>query len=109
MHVAGSWADRYLRGVADSLQERGYHVSWERRTGPVGEQIALAAQEQPIDLIAMSTHGRSGFGRFVMGSVAERVLKVASVPLLLIRPDQESLEQAQLLAQSVPGEPLKSV
>lgn len=42
-------------------------------------------KEEEIDLIVMSTHGRSGYSRWVYGSVASRVLHSANCPLLLIR------------------------
>jgi nucleotide-binding universal stress UspA family protein len=56
-------------------------------TGPgedVAHRIALAADECAADLIVMGTHGRRGFRRLVLGSVAERVLRIASCPVLMI-------------------------
>ena len=46
-----------------------------------------AARYRDADLIVMSSHGRSGVARLVMGSVTERVLRGTSVPILVIRPD----------------------
>jgi nucleotide-binding universal stress UspA family protein len=42
--------------------------------------------KKETDLIAMTTHGRSGFSRWVFGSVAEKVLRATALPILLIRP-----------------------
>ena len=52
---------------------------------PAAAIIDYAATVQP-DLIVMSTHGRSGLGRWLIGSVADRVVKHGSVPVMLVRP-----------------------
>ena len=51
---------------------------------PADEIVDYAALEE-VDVIAMSTHGRSGLGRWVFGSVAERVLRATACPVLLVR------------------------
>jgi nucleotide-binding universal stress UspA family protein len=54
----------------------------------VGDDAAAIldyAHKQPIDLIVMATHGRSGLSRWVYGSVADKVLRGAEVPVLLVR------------------------
>lgn len=60
------------------------------KKGDPAEQILEACREQSADLIAMSTHGRSGVTRWVLGSVAEKVLRAATVPLLLVRSSRTS-------------------
>jgi nucleotide-binding universal stress UspA family protein len=55
--------------------------------GPAVEAIVEAARYRDADLIVMSSHGRSGVARLVIGSVTERVLRGTSVPILVIRPD----------------------
>jgi nucleotide-binding universal stress UspA family protein len=55
--------------------------------GPAVEAIVQAARYRDADLIVMSSHGRSGVARLVIGSVTERVLRGTSVPILVIRPD----------------------
>ncbi len=55
------------------------------QVGPVAETIVDYASQQDIDLVVMGTHGRSGISRWVYGSIAERVLQAASVPVLLVR------------------------
>lgn len=53
----------------------------------VDEELATFAQEQHVDLIAMSTHGRTGLARLVMGSHAGRMLRYRVAPLMIVRPD----------------------
>jgi nucleotide-binding universal stress UspA family protein len=53
--------------------------------GRSADEILAAAQESGADIIAMATHGRTGVGRLLFGSVAEAVLRRASVPVFMIR------------------------
>ena len=78
-------AEDYLAANAASLRALGTDVTVEVRHGRPDEQIVEAARETGADLIAMSTHGRSGLGRLLFGSVAEQVLRNADVPVFLIR------------------------
>jgi nucleotide-binding universal stress UspA family protein len=78
-------ADAYLAPLASRLASRGVAVSCEVRVGRPAERILDAARETGADLIAMSTHGRSGLGRLLFGSVAEQVLREADVPVFLMR------------------------
>lgn len=61
--------------------------------GEPDEQILAVATEQNADLIVMSSHGRGAIGRFVSGSVADRVVRQAPVPVMIIGPDGEVTEQ----------------
>jgi hypothetical protein len=54
--------------------------------GEAAEEILAAARLQACDLIVMGTHGRSGFSRLLMGSVAEAVVRGASCPVMTIKP-----------------------
>lgn len=76
-----------LRAEADRLREMGYTVKLEAQFGDPAQRIVQYANEEAISLVAMATHGRSGLNRLVMGSVAERVLRSLSVPVLLLRPE----------------------
>lgn len=78
-------AERYLRALADHLRHRGYHVDYEQVEGPAGQVILDRARALGADLIAMTTHGRTGLGRLVLGSVAEEVVTHAPCPVLLVR------------------------
>ena len=60
--------------------------------GPPVEAIVEAARYRKADLIVMSSHGRTGVGRLVLGSIAESVQRSTSVPILLIRPGDAPLE-----------------
>lgn len=78
-------ASRYLSRISQSLASTVAEVTCDVQVGRVAEQICLAAEERNVDLIAMSTHGRSGMERFLLGSVAEAVVTAAHRPVLLIR------------------------
>ena len=84
-------AKEYLATQAASLRTRGVQVSWEVRRGRPAEEILDAARTSGADLIAMSTHGRSGLGRLLFGSVAEQVLRHATVPVFLMRQTEDRL------------------
>ncbi len=56
------------------------------RTGDPAEEICRYAREAGMDLIVMTTHGRTGFGRLLLGSVAERVVRNCAVPVLTVKP-----------------------
>jgi nucleotide-binding universal stress UspA family protein len=81
-------AEQYLSTMADRFNARGYHTTWDVAEGDPAECITQAAEDTGADLIAMTTHGRSGFERWRMGSVAEGVLGRATRPVLLMRPKQ---------------------
>jgi nucleotide-binding universal stress UspA family protein len=81
--VAIAEGERYLDKVAGALEGKGLRVRCQVEKGLPVEVIHRHAREAGIGLIAMSTHGRSGLGRLVLGSVAELVLRSAEVPVLL--------------------------
>jgi nucleotide-binding universal stress UspA family protein len=72
--------------VTERLGTRGF-IKIESRVwyGPPAESIVEAARVQKADLIVMSSHGRTGLGRLILGSVAESVLRATETPILLIR------------------------
>jgi nucleotide-binding universal stress UspA family protein len=75
----------YLQGVARGLEQAGAQVRCMVRFGSPAEEILSYASQNNIELIAMCTHGRSGLARWAYGSVADRVLRAASCPVLLVR------------------------
>lgn len=76
----------YLAGVAARLQPSGLPVEILLRQGdPATEILAEVADNPALHTIAMATHGRSGVARTVLGSVAERIIQAAPVPVLLVR------------------------
>ncbi len=79
-------AEDYLAGVAARLKEQGIdNVETSVWYGPAASAIVDAARLRKADLIVMSTHGRSGLGRLILGSVAESVLRGTTTPILLLR------------------------
>jgi nucleotide-binding universal stress UspA family protein len=80
----------YLAALATQLDAPDLPVQTLWGTGdPATAIVNWAAQDPPRRRIAMTTHGRSGLGRWVFGSVAEKVLQGASVPLLLVRMQED--------------------
>jgi nucleotide-binding universal stress UspA family protein len=80
----------YLEKVADVLGKAGVRTRSEVRAGSAAEEIVKLAKGVRADIIAMSTHGRSGVGRWVFGSVANKVLQAGEFPVLLVRADRHS-------------------
>jgi nucleotide-binding universal stress UspA family protein len=62
-------------------------VLTSERAGSVAESISDIARQERADLIMMTTHGRRGVKRFLLGSVAERTAHLAHIPVLLLPPD----------------------
>jgi len=75
----------YLDSLGKAFQEKGLSTSSVVRLGSAADQIIEYAEPNGIDLIAMSTHGRSGIGRWVMGSVTDKVLHAGDTAVLTIR------------------------
>lgn len=76
---------RYMARIENDLKDAGFKTSTVLRVGAVAEVILEVAEELQVDVIAMSTHGRTGPARWLMGSIAERVVHNSRVPVLLIR------------------------
>ncbi len=85
---AGRLAEHYLREQQRRLvlAEVDTHVAVV--TGSPARELVAYARREGCDAIALTTHGRSGPQRWAHGSVAEAVLQLASVPVLLVRPDE---------------------
>ena len=79
----------YIQSIRTRLQRAGIRTSILVREGSVAETILDVCSEIHADLIAMSTHGRSGVSRWLLGSVADRIINHSPVPVLLIRPQPE--------------------
>src|SRR5512140_1202816 len=76
---------KYIAEIETQLKSAGFKVSTLLRVGAVADVILQTAEELQVDVIAMSTHGRTGPARWLLGSVAERVVRNSKVPVLLIR------------------------
>ena len=79
-------AKDYLSKVADNLNKDGIAAETAVVSGMAADQILDYAKKNQVDLIVMSSHGRSGISRWVLGSVADRVLRHSAAPVLLISP-----------------------
>ncbi len=80
--------EEVLAGELKNLKENGIDADSLVRSGVAADEIVLAAAELKSELIVMTTHGRRGFIRFMLGSVAERVVRYAPCSVLIVRPLQ---------------------
>ncbi len=74
----------YLQKIADGLSKYGVSIKCEVLEGPIADTLASYAEDNKVDLILVATHGRSGIGRWVMGSVADRILRSSRVPVFMV-------------------------
>ena len=81
-------ARAYLSATASDLLRKGIAVEYGEAQGVAQDVIVDQARRRGADLIAMTTHGRSGVARMFYGSVAEEVLRRAPCPVLLVRVDE---------------------
>lgn len=83
-----SLAEEHLGTLHSALEAEGIRTVEEHVVaGPAGEAIVEAVERFEADLVVMATHGRSGLGRAVLGSVADHVMRHAGSPVLLVRPE----------------------
>jgi len=86
-------AEAYLADARGRVAQAGVgEIETSVWYGPPVEAIVEAARFRGVDLIVMSSHGRSGLGRLVLGSVAESVQRATRVPILLIRPGEAPID-----------------
>lgn len=82
-------AANYLTRIASMRELDGIGTRRCVYAGPVAPALLMAAREQTVDLIVMTTHGRTGLARWALGSVADKVIRHAGMPTLVL-PDQAS-------------------
>jgi nucleotide-binding universal stress UspA family protein len=80
-------ARKYVNDKAQALKVDNVKVSVVVQTGLVPDTILQVAEQTHADMIAMSTHGRTGFQRWLMGSVAEQIVHGTHLPVMLIHPN----------------------
>jgi len=85
-------AEKYLGEVVQRPEMKDIPVQMEVVEGMAAMKIVRRAKAGDVDLIVMSTHGRSGIRRLMFGSVADQVLREAGLPILLIRPKEQHEE-----------------
>lgn len=78
-------ASKYLEEFEEQLKNRGLKVSSEAVMGFASDQIVDYAETKEIDIIAMSSHGRTGITRWVLGSVTDKILRTGDTPVLVVR------------------------
>jgi nucleotide-binding universal stress UspA family protein len=107
-------ASSYLNTLKQRVEAAGLQVSTQMEVGTPAKAIISLAASSKADLVAMSTHGRSGVARWMIGSVADRVIHETGLPLLLYRPEEGAkaspaikniivpLDGSQLAEQTLP-------
>lgn len=83
---AEAWGKNYLAKVQQDLKKKGVAAKSVVLKGNPAEKILDYAKKNSVDLIILSSHGRSGPSRFAFGSVADRVVRLSSCPVIVIRP-----------------------
>jgi len=81
----------YLESVAARVQEHGITVQMITHVGRPHFQIIQYTEVNQVDLIVMCSRGQSGLSRWMIGSVADRVMRGANVPVLLVRPQKKKV------------------
>lgn len=102
MTTEAAAAQEYLTGVSERLRQQGLRVTDEIRSGVVSRELITATG--PGDLIVMASHGRAGVKRWFLGSVAEDVVRHASVPVMLIRAGEATHHERTAAASAQGGQ-----
>ena len=82
---ARAYAQKQIDKLVAKARRAGVRANSVLREGTPADRIVREAKRERADMIVMGTHGRSGLARFVLGSVAERVVAMASCPVLTVR------------------------
>jgi universal stress protein A len=83
-------AETQLGRIASSLEKKGRRVRAAIKTGAASKVIVDSAKKDGVDLIIMATHGRTGLAHMFLGSVAEKVVRTATCPVLTVRGSKRS-------------------
>jgi nucleotide-binding universal stress UspA family protein len=83
------WAQEYLEQLVNELRKKDVSVQAATVEGQPSVTILQFAEKNQVDLIVICSRGRSGLSRWLMGSVADRVVRGATVPVLLVRTQRE--------------------
>jgi len=82
-------AERELPKIAECEECQGLEVEEVIAHGDAASEIVRVARERGVDLIVISSHGRTGLGRLLFGSTTESVVRHAPCPVLVVKPPQE--------------------
>jgi nucleotide-binding universal stress UspA family protein len=77
----------YLEKIAAGLEEKGLKVTIDVRAGNPAEEIVRFAEEQKADVIMIASRGKSGFSRWDLGNIAEKVIRATHAVVILVKPE----------------------
>jgi nucleotide-binding universal stress UspA family protein len=83
--AARRWAERELEAWVAKAKASGLQARVQLRVGVAHDEIVAAATDERADLVVIGTHGRGGLNRALLGSVADRVIRLAPCPVLSVR------------------------
>jgi len=85
MLASGKRPGVYLQRTAKKLEDKGIPTKIKVMTGDPAEGIVSFAESGPCDIIVMASHGRSGVSRWAIGSVADKVFRASTIPVLMVK------------------------
>jgi nucleotide-binding universal stress UspA family protein len=85
------YIEQFLTKEIELLHAEGYQADYLVREGFPHEEIAAACEDEKVEIIVMTTHGRTGFAHWILGSVAEKVVRSAPCSVLIVRPSSEEI------------------
>lgn len=97
-------AESFTKSVTDRALEAGLEVVREVRWGDPAPAILSYAVEEGVELVVLGTHGRTGYERYLLGSVAEKVVRMAPMPVLTIAVGDTD-EQRRAISTTATAEP----
>lgn len=93
-------AESFTKSAAEKALEAGLEVVREIRWGDPAPAILSYATENAVDLVVMGTHGRTGYERYLLGSVAEKVVRMAPMPVLTVAVGDTDAQRQEILNAS---------
>jgi nucleotide-binding universal stress UspA family protein len=101
--IEAAWQTVTAADLDEAARVAGSGITVERvvAAGEPDEQIVAAAAQRQVDLIAMASHGRGALGRAIFGSVADRVARTATVPVLVLRTPDDAVETEATVSRIV--------
>ena len=83
-----AWAENTLAARASEIRGAGVAAHAVVRSGVAVDEILSTAADERCELIVIGTHGRGGLSRFLLGSVADRIVRLAPCPVMTVRGDR---------------------
>lgn len=85
-------AFNYLVKIAERLEKKGFNITINVLVGNPAEEIVRFVEDQGVDLIIMASRGKTGFNRWEMGNIAEKVIRATKASVMLIKPGADFKE-----------------